>query len=183
MFTAKGFDGFTHTIGLSYLKVFLQHIYKRAIQELYDLLTIQAQWAASFMFRSFSQEGHTIQSLTRELDEFDNSLGNDGTRGAALIAMLARYDRDQSRDKVIRELLSEINKEALDILMRTADSLDNIAKNVETAKNDYYQNIPTLIVNWRELEVTSRRNISVWLKTCSDTLSKFLELCRLFIEH
>jgi hypothetical protein len=76
-----------------------------------------------------------------------------------------------------------INNEAMTILIQTTDSLVNIAKYVDAAKNDYFQDPHTLIVNWYELVAASHRNMPAWLKGISNKLAKFIELSRLFIER
>jgi hypothetical protein len=183
LFAARGFEGLTHTMGLSYLMAFLQEVFTKEIQELCDLLTIQAQWAATSLFLPLAEEAYAAQAFMKQLDDFDESLRNDGMNGSRLIATLVRFERDRSQGRVIKELLTMINNEAMTILLQTTDCLINIAKNVETAKNDYFQDPHILIVNWRELEVASHRNMAKWLQDISNKLEKFIELSRLFIER
>jgi hypothetical protein len=183
LFTVKGFEGFTHTDALNNLMAFLQQVFAKDIQEFCDLLAIRAQWSNISGAHALSDRWNTLQSLMKRLDEFDNSLSNDGINGSRLIGALARLDRDRSQSRIIRQLINEVDNEAMEILMEAADSLDGIAKIVESAQSDYLQNPHMLILNWREIEIASHRNMSEWLKTISNKLGKFVTLARLLIEE
>jgi uncharacterized protein YeeX (DUF496 family) len=183
LFAAKGFEGFTYTEALNYLMAFLQQVFAKDIQEFCDLLTIRAQWSNLSGAHALSNGWNTMRTLMKRLDDFDNSLNNNGINGSRLIGALARLDRDrpQSRSRIIRQSIDEIDNEAMKILLEAADSLAGIAKIVESVQNDYLQTPHALIVNWREIEAASRRNISEWLKAVSDKLKKFVTLIRLLI--
>jgi hypothetical protein len=181
LFAARGFEGFTHTEALSNLMAFLQQVFAKDIQEFCDLLVIRAQWSNIPEAQALSDRWNTLQSLMKRLDEFDDSLSNDGINGSRLIGTLARLDRDRSQSRIIRQLINEVDNEAMEILLEAADSLAGIAKIVESAQSDYLQNPHMLIMNWREIEIASRRNMSEWLRTISNKLGKFVTLVRLLI--
>jgi hypothetical protein len=183
LFTAKGFEGFTHTEALNYLMAFLQQVFAKDIQDFCDLLVIRAQWVNVSMSQALSSGWDAIQNLVKRLDDFDNSLSNDGINGSQLIGALARLDRDRSQSRTIRELLNEIDNEAMAILLQAADSLAGIARIAAAAQSDYLQNPHMLILNWREIEIASRRNMAEWLQTISNKLEKFIALSRLLIEQ
>jgi hypothetical protein len=181
LFTAKGFEGFAHTEALNCLTAFLQQVFAKDIQEFCDLLVIRAQWANIPASQALSARWEAMQTLTKRLDDFDNSLSNDGINGSRLIGALARLDRDRSQSRAIRDLLNEIDREAMEILLQAVDSLAEIAKTVESAQSDYLQNPHMLILNWREIEIASRRTMAEWLGTISNKLEKFVTLSRLLI--
>jgi hypothetical protein len=181
LFAAKGFEGFTHTEALNYLTAFLQQVFAKDIQEFCDLLVIRAQWSNLSAAQALSDKWNTMQTLMKRLDDFDNSLSNDGINGSRLIGALARLDRDRPQGRIIRQAINEIDNEAMEILLAAVDSLAGIAKIVESTQSDHLQTPHMLIMNWREIEVASRRNMSEWLKTISDKLGKFVTLARLLI--
>jgi hypothetical protein len=183
LFTAKGFKGFAYTEAFNYLSTFLQQIFTKEIQEFCDLLIVRAQWTAAATSSVLSGACDGIRTLMKRLDDFDNSLSNEGVNGVRLVGALTRLDRDRSRARVLREMLNAIDIEAVEILAKAADLFVVIAKIAESAKNDYFQNPHLLILNWREIEVASRRNMSVWIQSISSRLEKFVALSRLLIEH
>ncbi|MDR2786086.1 MAG: DUF5312 family protein [Treponema sp.] len=183
LFTAKGFEGFARIEVLNYLMTFLEQVFAKDIQEFCDLLVIRAQWANISASQALSSEWDAMRTLVKRLVDFDNSLSNDGINGSRLIGALARLDRDRSQNRVIRELLNEIDNEAMEILLETVDSLARIAKIVEFVQSDYFQNPRLLILNWREIEIASHRNMAEWLRTISNKLEKFVVLARLLIEQ
>jgi hypothetical protein len=181
LFAAKGFEGFTHTEALNYLMVFLQQVFAKDIQEFCDLLVIRAQWGNLSGAQILSDGWNTVQTLMKRLDDFDNSLSNDGINGSRLIGALIRLDRDRPQSRIIRQAINAIDNEAMEILLEAADSLAGIAKIVESAQSDYLQTPHMLIMNWREVEVASHRNMSEWLRVISNKLGKFVTLIRLLI--
>ncbi|MDR0720527.1 MAG: DUF5312 domain-containing protein [Treponema sp.] len=181
LFAAKGFEGFTHTEALNYMMAFLRQVFAKDIQEFCDLLVIRAQWNNISGSQALSSGWNAMQTITKRLDEFDDSLSNDGINGSRLIGALARLDRDRSQGRIIREMLNAIDNEAMEILLEAVDSLAGISKIVEFAKNDYFQNPRMLILNWREIEIASHRNMAEWLRTISNKLEKFITLARLLI--
>jgi hypothetical protein len=181
LFTARGLGGFTHTEALNNLMAFLQQVFAKDIQEFRDLLAIRAQWSNISESQALNDRWDTLQSLMKRLDEFDNSLSNNGINGSRLIGTLTRLDRDRSQSRITRQIINEIDNEAMKILLEAADSLAGIAKIAESVQNDYFQNPHILIMNWREIEIASRRNMSEWLRTISNKLGKFVTLVRLLI--
>jgi hypothetical protein len=183
LFVSKGFEGFTRTEALNYLAAFLQQVFAKDIQEFGDLLVIRAQWANVSASQALSSGWDAMQTVKKRLDDFDNSLSNDGMNGSRLIGALARLDRDWSQSRKIRELLCEIDDDAREILLEAIDSLDGIAKIVAAVQSDCLQNPHMLILNFREIEVASHRNMAEWLRNISNKLEKFVTLSRLLIDQ
>jgi hypothetical protein len=183
LFTAKGFEGFAHTEALNYLMAFMRQVFEKDIQEFCDLLTVRAQWANVSASQALSSRWDAMQTVMKRLDDFDNTLSNDGMNGSRLISALARLDRDRFQSRVIRELLSAIDNEAKRILLEALDSLDRIATIVAAVQSDCLQNPHLLILNWREIEVASHRNMAEWLRYISNKLEKFVTLSRLLIDQ
>jgi hypothetical protein len=181
--TAKGFEGFAYTEALNYLMAFLQQVFAKDIQEFCDLLVIRAQWANVSISQVLSAGWNALQTLTKRLEDFDNSLSNNGINGSRLIGALTRLDRDRFRNRAIRELLNEIDKEAIEILLQAVDSLAGIDGIVKSVQTDYLQNPHMLILNWREIDIASHRNMAEWLRTISNKLEQFVTLSRLLIEQ
>ncbi|MDR2053982.1 MAG: DUF5312 family protein [Treponema sp.] len=183
LFTAKGFEGFIHTEALNYLMAFLQQVFAKDIQEFCDLLVIRAYWGNVSVSQALSSGWEAMQTLAKRLDDFDNSLSNDGINGSRLIGAIARFERDRSQSRAIGEMLNEIDKEAMEILLQAADTLAGISRIMEAVRNDYTQNPHMLILNWRGIETVSRRNMNKWLQAISNKLEKFIMLSRLLIEQ
>jgi hypothetical protein len=183
LFTTRGFEGFAYTEAFNYLNTFLQQIFAMEIQEFCDLLIVRAQWTAASTSSVLSGACDGIRALMKRLDDFDNSLGSDGVNGFRLVDALARLERDRSRARTLREMLNAIDSEAVEILVKAAELFASIARIVESAQNDYFQNPHLLILNWREIEVASHRSMSVWIRSLSNRLEKFVTLSRLLIEH
>jgi hypothetical protein len=183
LYRDKGFEGYAHAASLACLSTFLRQIFAKETQEFCDLLNITAQWNSSFMALPLGEESYAMQGFIKQLDDFDASLSNTGSKGVRLITALTRFGRDPSQSQFIKELLAAVNNEALVILTQTTAALVNIAGHVEAVKQDYFKSPPTLIKNWRELEVSCGRNMELWVNTVSDKLEKFIALARLFMER
>ncbi|MDR1411846.1 MAG: hypothetical protein LBI91_06555 [Spirochaetaceae bacterium] len=183
LFAAKGFEGFAHTEALNYLEAFLRQIFAKEVQEFCDLLIVRAQWTAVSVSVALNNVCDDIRSLAKRLDDFDSSLGGDSPNGLRLVGFLARFDRDRTQGRAIKGLLNTVDNEAMEILMEAAGFFASIAKIAESAMNDYFQNPHLLILNWREVEVASHRNMSVWIRSISTRLEKFVTLSRLLIEQ
>jgi hypothetical protein len=181
MFAAKSFKGFLHVNGLNYLMTFLRHIFEKEMQEFGDLLIVRAQWGSISVSASFSAGWNNMRDLVKELENFDNSLDSGNKKNLRLFIALERADRDRSQNRIITELLSAIDMEAMEILIHAINYLTNIAKIVESIKNDCLKTPHLLILNWRELETAAGQNMMAWLKRISIRLEKFIELSRLFI--
>jgi hypothetical protein len=183
LLTAKGFEGFAYTEALNYLMTFLRQVFAKDIQEFCDLLVIRAEWANNSAFQALSSGRDTVQNLMKCLNDFDNSLSNNAINGPRLIGTLSRFDRDRSQGQIIKELIISINSEALKILQQAIDSFAEIVKLMAFAQNDYLQNTRLFILNWREIEAASHRNMSKWLRSISNKLEKFVTLSRFLIEQ
>jgi hypothetical protein len=181
LFTAKGFEGFIHTASLTYLLAFQREVFEKEIQQFCDLLTIHARWTPPSLSLPFRQACQALESLMKQLDDFDESLGNGIINSSSLVTALTRFERDRSYGLVIDELLEKVNAEALGILEQTPEILVNLANQVESVYNDHARTPHTLIANWRELKPDPGQNMAPLLQSIAEKLSGFTELARLLI--
>jgi hypothetical protein len=152
------------------------------MQEFGDLLIVRAQWGSIPESASFSTGWNDVRDLAKRLKDFDDS--PDGNKkNHRLFNALDRLDRDRSQNRVITELLSAIDMEAIEILTHAVTCLTNIAKIVESLKNDFSKTPHMLIMNWHELEISAGQNMASWLKRISIKLEQFIELSRFFIQQ
>ena len=180
MFSKKMMAGYMHVAALNYLKAFLLDYFKKDIREVVDLLLIRGKWSTNLMSQQLSDAFHAVMQISEELVAFDDSLGDEGERGNALRSAIKRADRDQSALKVLRESLKKINDDALRMVQVSAQNLIAVAKTLKIVIEDYDNKPRELLLNWKEIEVSSDNQIRTRLADVYKRIYYFIQLLQFF---
>ncbi|MDR1950429.1 MAG: DUF5312 family protein [Spirochaetaceae bacterium] len=155
LYVKKNFAGFIHVRGLNYLKTFLLDYFKKDIREICDLLLIRGQWSSNVLSQQMSDGFHEIMAISEQLITFDDALADNGPNGSRLKASIVRVDRDKGQGKYIRLILTSVNEEAEGMILKSAQALILIGRNLKNVLDDCSKNPHELIMNWKELESAS----------------------------
>jgi HrpA-like RNA helicase len=151
-FAKKMLGGYTYVIPANYLKAFLLDYLKSSIKKIVDVLIIRGQWSTAIISQQVSESYHQLMSLTDQLLKFDESLSDDGDRGAAIKNALHKSDRDKSMLRVLRQHLNDVNAQALKLVKESTQHLIAIAKYLRQVLDDRKNKPSEVILNWREIE-------------------------------
>jgi hypothetical protein len=180
IFLKKGLDSFTHTQGMNYLKAFLLDYFKKDIRELCDLFLIRGQWSSLVLSQQMSDGFHTIMDISEKILIFDETFSETGTNGSRLKAALVKADRDKGQVKYIRIIMKTANEDAQEMINTTAQSLIIIGKNFKHILEDYQKNPKELVMNWKELELTSEEPLPQRITAVYKKMYYFVQLMQFF---
>ncbi len=177
-------SGYTLTAPMSYLKAFLVDYCKKDVRELVrDVLLVRGRWAATVTSHQLSEAFHETMALADQILEFDNSLADDGERGAKLRKALGRtVERDQKSLKLLQDQLSEVNQTAHEIIVKSAQHLITIGKILRAVIEDADRQESELIVNWRELQGYVADPLKNRLTEINRQIYYFVELMRIYVK-
>jgi len=182
-FAKKMLGGYVHVAPLNFLKAFLLDYLKGEIKATVDLLLIRGQWAAPILSQQLSEPYHKLIELTDELLDFDNSLADDGERGALLKSALSKSDKDKGMVRVLKQRLADVNKEALRIVKESAQNLISLAKYQKALLDDHKAKPPEMILNWREIESASDHTIDQSLSSNYKKIYYFSQLIQHYLKN
>src|SRR6056297_1615271 len=111
------------------------------------------------MSQQLSESFHAVMEVSEKLLKFDDSLGEDGERGARIKTYMARSDKDKNAMVSLRKVLKETNDEALELIQTTAQNLIVIGKGLKQVLEDYDKKPHELIINWKEIEQYSEKDV------------------------
>ncbi len=183
-FSKKTLGGYVHTTPMNFLKAFLLDYLKGGeMKTTIDLLLIRGQWAATILSQQLSEAFHQLNSLTDQLLRFDEALAEDGERGAAVKGALYKADRDKGMMKVLNQYLTDINADALRIIKESAQNLIAVAKYLKSVLEDHKTKPPEMILNWREIESASERNIDQAMMSIYRKIYYFSQLLQYYLKN
>ncbi|MDR2110821.1 MAG: DUF5312 family protein [Spirochaetaceae bacterium] len=180
IFIKKNLGGFTHVVGLNYLKAFLLDHVKKDIREICDLLLIRGQWTSNVLSQQLSEGFHGIMAISEQILTFDEALADNGENGSRLKACLVKVDRDKGQVKYIKIILKSVNEAAQKMIVEAAQALIVIGKNFKTAMEDYPKNPHELIINWKELESSSEVPIIQRITDVYKRMYYFVQIMQFF---
>lgn len=154
MFSKRMVAGFTHTQALNYLKAFLLDYFKKDIREVVqDELLVRGKWTDNVTAKRFSDAYHQVLQVADQVVKFDDSLGDEGELGMKLRKAMGRVvDRDANSNRLLKQLVDQINQQATGMINLAAQNLIIIAKQVKELLEDLEQENHRLVMNWKELE-------------------------------
>jgi hypothetical protein len=155
IYVTKGFDGFLYARGMNYLMAFIMDYFKPDLQELCELLLVRGQWISAPLFQPLSDGFHNIMTLSEDITAFDEALADTGSNGDELKIALAKADRGRGQTKHIRVFFKTLNMEAQALLMRGIENFSVLEENFKKVLEDGKKNPRELIINWKELEMSS----------------------------
>ncbi|MBN1685323.1 MAG: hypothetical protein JW852_01655 [Spirochaetales bacterium] len=181
-FSQRMLGGYVYVAPLNYLCAFLLDYLKGEIKFTIDLLLIRGQWAAAALSQQLSEPYHRLVELTDQLLAFDESLAEDGEKGAVIQNALHKSGKDKGMIRVLKQHLSDVNGEALQIVKESAQYLVAVAKYLKAILNDHKSQPPEIILNWREIETASDRNIDKSLSSMYGKIYYFTQLIQQYLK-
>lgn len=153
-FAKTQLDGFIHTEPLNYLKAYLLDYFKKDVREIVqDLLIVRGRWTTNIQAQQVSDAYHGVLAVSEQVVKLDDSLDPEGEIGQRLRRALGRVaERDPSTQRILNDLLAEINDQAHSAITEAAQNLIIIGKNLKVMIEDADHNEGSVILNWRELD-------------------------------
>jgi hypothetical protein len=182
LYVKKNFDGFLHARGLNYLKAFLLDYFKKDLRELCDLLLIRGQWMSTVLSQQLSDGFHSMMALSEELITFDEALADNGAHGSRLKAAIVKVDRDKGQAKYVRIILQTVNEAAHGAMIKGAQNLIILGQNFKNVLEDCKKSPRELIINWKELEMSSEAPLAQRLAEGYKRIYYFVQLLQLLIK-
>ena len=181
-FSKKMLGGFTYIKPLNYVKAFLLDYFKRDIKVVIDLLLIRGKWSTNLMSQQLSESFHAVMEVSDQLLKFDDSLAEDGERGARIKTYMARTEKDKNAMVSLKKVLKETNDEALDIIQTTAQNLITIGKGLKQVLEDYDKKPHELIINWKEIEQYSEKDVKTSITEIYKKIYYFIQLLQFYVK-
>lgn len=181
-FSKKMLGGYTYVKPLNYIKAFLLDYFKRDIKVIIDLLLIRGKWSTNLMSQQLSESFHAVMEVSEKLLKFDDSLGEDGERGARIKTYMARSDKDKNAMVSLRKVLKETNDEALELIQTTAQNLIVIGKGLKQVLEDYDKKPHELIINWKEIEQYSEKDVKEGITEIYKKIYYFIQLMQFYVK-
>jgi hypothetical protein len=145
---------YLHTEAMNYLKAYLLDFFKKDVREIVqDLLIVRGKWVTNVQSTQISDAYHGVLGVSEQIIKLDEDLGAEGELGQKVRRALGRVvDRDRSSQKLIRELLDQINGKVLRLVNEAAQNLIIIGKNLKLLIEDIDRKEHQIITNWKELD-------------------------------
>jgi hypothetical protein len=175
----KNVEYYVYAEGLNYLKAFMEDYIEKEIKELCDILIIRGQWTNNTMSREMSEALHKILNKTTDIADLDIVLSEDGSDGSRLRAAMLRIDRDPTQARYVNSIIGKINSEAVEIINEVAQALIVIGKNLKNLIDDVQKKPPELLVNWREVNLSSKEPIPQRMVSTFKRINYFVQLMHL----
>jgi hypothetical protein len=181
-FSKKMLGGFTYVEPLNYLKAFLLDYFKRDVKELMDLFLIRGKWTTNVTSQQLSEAFHTVMETSDRLIKFDESLAEEGERGARMKVYMNKPDKDKNATVSLRKVLRETNDEALSIIQTASQNLIVIGKNLKLILEDYEQRPHEVITNWKEIEQYADEDIKKKITDIYKKMYHFIQLMQYYVK-
>ncbi|TVR59697.1 MAG: hypothetical protein EA426_06510 [Spirochaetaceae bacterium] len=185
MFSKKMIAGFLHTDAINYMKAFLLDYYKKDFRELIrDLLLVRGTWSENITSQRLSDAFHAVLEISNEVVEFDDSLAEEGELGIKLKKAVGRVvERDPSTVRVLRDTLDAVNGKAAKMITECASQLIEIGRHLKDLITDYERPKHELILNWKELEAASDRNLKERMVEVYKKTYYFVQLMQVYAKR
>jgi len=183
-FSKKMLGGYIYVQPLNYLKAFLLDYLKKDIRELIDLLIIKGKWTSNIVSQQLSESFHVLIQISDRITTFDDSVAEETQTGAKLRIYLHKFDKDkQGAQKVLRQMLKEINDQAKALIHEAAQHLINIGKNLKSVIDDFQKSSHELIINWKEIEFASDKKLAPQMVIIYKKIYYLVKLLQIFIKE
>ena len=150
-FSKKDLSLYLYSEPLNYLKAFLIEYVKKDLRELFDVVVVRGQWAAS-LANPMSNAYQELLKISDEITAFDNDLSEDGTSGLKIKNLLPKTAHDPGAENIINRVISDSNEQARSFIITSAQDFVTIGKTLKLLIEDYTKQKPEIVHNWRELE-------------------------------
>jgi hypothetical protein len=181
LFAKKGLGGFTLALPLNCLHAFLKDIVLNDLRQLVELLLIPAKWTDNTPSKLLSDSFHQLQDLSKEIDVFDARLSEENEEGRRLHGMVSRADKNPQAQYMARKSLKKINDGAKNMLARSCQSMITLGKVLKQLYEDYKKPNAQMILNWREINARSKRDMGQLFIHNYQKLYHFVQLVKLYV--
>jgi hypothetical protein len=181
LFAKKGLGGFTLTLPLNCLHAFLKDIVLSDLRQLVELLLIPAKWTDNSPSKLLSDSFHQLQDLSKEVDGFDARISEEHEEGRRLYHMVSRVDKNPQAQYMARKSLKKINDGARNMLVRSCQSTITLGKVLKQLYEDYKKPNAQMILNWREINARSKRDMGQLFIHNYQKLYHFVQLVKLYV--
>ena len=175
----RDLEYFLYAEGVNYLKAFLDDFIDKEIKDLCDILLIRGQWTNNQMSKEMSEALHEILEMVKQIADLEVVLSENGTDGSRLHAAMLRVDRDPTQARTINTIVGKNNDNALEIINGTVQSLIVIGKHLKNFVEDVQKKRPELLINWREVNLSSKEPIAQRMVSDFKKINYFVQLMRL----
>ena len=172
----KGLESYTYAPALNHLLSFIEDYLSKEIQELCDILLIRGQWTNNAASRQMSDGFHDVMEMVNEITELDETLDEEGSNGPRLRGALLRVDRDKTQSRYINSIINSINEEVINIINRAVPALIVVGKHFKMLLDDYDKKPFELIMNWKELALTSKVPLNQRIAAAYKKINYFVQL-------
>ncbi len=185
MFAQRMVTGFTYTQALNYLKAFLLDYFKKDIREVVqDLFLVRGKWVTNVAAKQFSDAYHQTLHVADQVVQFDESLGEEGELGMKLRKAIGRVvDRDAASNKLLKQLVDQINQQAKVMINQAAQNLIVIAKQIKELLEDSERKDHEMVLNWKELEAGSEMPLKERLLDMYKRIFYLVQLLQIFVKQ
>jgi hypothetical protein len=181
LFAKKSLGGYTLTLPLNCLHAFLKDIVLSDLRQLVELLLIPAKWTDNSPSKLLSESFHQLQDLSKEIDAFDSRLSEEHEEGRRLHHMVSRADKNQQAQYMARKSLKKINDGARNMLVRSCQATITLGKILKQLYEDYKKPNSQMILNWREINARSKRDMGQLFIHSYQKLYHFVQLVKLYV--
>jgi len=172
----KGLESYTYAPALNHLLSFTEDYLSKEIQELCDIMLVRGQWTNNASSRQMSDGYHDVMEIMNEITALDETLDEEGSNGPRLRGALLRVDRDKTQSRYINSIISSINEEAVNMINRAVPSLIVVGKHFKLLLDDYDKKPFELIMNWKELALTSKAPLNQRIAAAYKKINYFVQL-------
>ena len=183
LFTKRNLAGFLHLDGINYLKAFLIDYFKGEVRKVVsDILIVRGDWSDTVLSKQLSDSYYTVMNVAQAVSEFDDSLGEEGELGIKLKKASGRVvERDPATAKLLRQLLQEINEQALRMINEAGQHLIVIGKVLKALIEDAEKERPEIVLNWKEIQGYSERPLAAQLGAIYKRVYFFVQLMQMHV--
>ncbi len=182
-FSKKMLAGFLYVQPLNYLKAFLLDFLKKDIKGIIDLLIIKGKWATNLTSQELSESFHRLLEISDSITEFDDSVAEESNTGTKLKTYFHKSDKEKAAQKVLRQMLKEINNMAKGMIQEAAQNLVILGKNIKMALDDFIRQPHELIINWKEIEVNFDKDLKNTLVNIYKKIYYIVKLLQIFFKE
>ena len=146
-----------------------------------ELLLIPAKWTENTTSKLLSDSFHQLQDLSKEIASFDARISEEHEEGRRLHGMVSRADKNSQAQYMARKSLKKINDGARDMLVRSCQSTITLGKVLKQLYEDYKRPNAQMILNWREINARSKRDLGQLFINSYQKLYHFVQLVKLYV--
>ncbi len=181
-FHKKNLSGYTFVEPINFLKAYFLDFYKSRVRTLADLFIIQGQWSVDEHSREFSDIYHQLLALSDELLALDERLSDDGPEGKKVMQLLRQSVRDRSALINLKIILQNVNNNARNIIVSSAELLDQLKGIIQQLMEEYQSGRADLVVNWKEIESWAETPLQKQMSDAAARMALMVQLLRLSLK-